>query len=194
MINKKINSLRAFEILDSRGIPSVNVHICLESGICGSASVPSGASKGSTEAHERRDEAPLLYGGKGTREVCHDIESKILPAIKGMDVGKQTLLDETLIALDGTEHKESLGANALLAVSLAAARACANAYGIPLYRYLGGAFGSSGKPIPMMNVLNGGCHAGNNVDIQEFMIVPIHADSCSESVRIGSEIYHTLKE
>ena len=138
MINKKISSLRALEILDSRGIPSVSVHICLENGICGSASVPSGASKGSTEAYERRDKDPLRYGGKGTLEVCRDIEKKILPAIKGMDVCRQTLLDERLIALDGSENKENFGANALLAVSLAAARACANAYGLPLYRYLGG--------------------------------------------------------
>ena len=194
MINKKITSLRALEILDSRGIPSVSVHICLENGICGSASVPSGASKGSTEAYERRDKDPLRYGGKGTLEVCRDIEKKILPAIKGMDVCRQTLLDERLIALDGSENKENFGANALLAVSLAAARACANAYGLPLYRYLGGLFGAAEKPIPMMNVLNGGRHAENNIDIQEFMIVPIHASSFSEAVRIGSEIYHALKE
>ena len=194
MVSKKINSLRAFEILDSRGFPSVSVHICLENGICGSASVPSGASKGSSEAYERRDQDPLRYGGKGTLEVCRNIERKILPAIKGMDVCRQTLLDETLIALDGSKNKENFGANALLAVSLAAARACANAYGLPLYRYLGGLFGSAGKPIPMMNVLNGGRHAENNIDIQEFMIVPIHASSFSESVRTGSEIYHALKE
>ncbi|MBR7161753.1 MAG: phosphopyruvate hydratase [Clostridia bacterium] len=192
--NKKISALRAFEILDSRGIPSVSVHVFLENGACGSASVPSGASTGSNEAHERRDGDAARYGGKGTLAVCRDIEKKILPAVKGMDAGNQTRLDETLIALDGSENKENLGANALLAVSLAAARACANAYGLPLCRYLGGSYGTSGKPIPMMNILNGGRHAGNNVDIQEFMIVPIHAESSAQAVRIGSEIYHTLKE
>ncbi len=194
LINKKIHSLRAFEVLDSRGIPSVSVHICLENGSCGSASVPSGASRGSTEAYERRDGDPLRYKGKGTADVCRDIEKSILPAVKGIDAGSQTLLDEKLIALDGSEQKENFGANALLAVSLAAARACANAYGLPLFRYLGGLFGSSGTPIPMMNILNGGRHAENNVDVQEFMIVPTQADSFSEAARIGSEIYHTLRD
>ena len=192
--DKKINALRAFEILDSRGIPSVSVHIRLENGCCGSASVPSGASTGSKEAYERRDGNPLRYKGKGTAAVCRDIEKRILPVIKGMDASNQTLLDERIIALDGNENKETFGANALLAVSLATARACANAYGLPLFRYLGGLFGSAGTPIPMMNILNGGRHAENNIDIQEFMIVPTQADSFAEAVRIGSEIYHTLKE
>ncbi len=193
-LSKKIHSLRAFEILDSRGIPSVNVHICLENGASGSASVPSGASTGEKEAHERRDGDPFRYHGKGTARVCRDIEEKIFPFIKGTDAGKQALLDEKLLVLDGSENKENLGANALLAVSLAAARACANAYRLPLYRYLGGLYGASSRPIPMMNILNGGRHAENNIDIQEFMIVPIGADSFSEAVRMGAEIYQTLKE
>ena len=193
VFNKKIHSLRAFEILDSRGIPAVNVHVRLENGICGSASVPSGASTGSKEAHERRDSTLSRYGGKGVEQVCLDIEKKIYPNIKGMDAANQKLLDEKLISLDGSENKKKLGANAILAVSLAAARACANAYNLPLYRYLGGLYGANAKPIPMMNILNGGRHAENNIDIQEFMIVPTGADSFSEAVRIGSEIYHSLK-
>ena len=194
VINKKIHSLRAFEILDSRGIPSVSVHIRLENGSYGSASVPSGASTGELEAHERRDGDFSRYRGKGTASVCKDIEKKILPCIKGIDAGRQTLLDETLLSLDGSENKSILGANALLAVSLAAARACANAYGLPLYRYLGGIYGAPTRPIPMMNILNGGKHAENNIDIQEFMIVPTGAQSFSEAVRIGAEIYAALKE
>ena len=193
-VNKKISSLSAIEILDSGGNPTVSVHISLENGSCGSACVPSGASTGKREAHERRDEDPKRYFGKGTAGVCRAIEETVFPAVKGMDAGMQTLLDEKLIALDGTPNKENLGANALLAVSLAAARAAANAYGLPLYRYLGGIYGARTSPIPMMNILNGGCHAGNNIDIQEFMIVPVGASCFSEAVRIGAEIYHTLKE
>lgn len=193
-INKKISSVRAFEILDSGGKPTVSVHVSLEGGACGSASVPSGASTGKREAHERRDGDPSRYFGKGTREICRDIEDKISVAVKGLDASVQSVLDRRLIELDHTENKEKFGANALLAVSLAVARACANAYGLPLYRYLGGVYGSGTKPIPMMNILNGGCHAGNNVDIQEFMIVPVGAGSVSESVQTCAEIYHTLKE
>ena len=193
VVNKKIHSLRAFEILDSRGIPAVNVHVRLENGFCGSASVPSGASTGSKEAQERRDGVPSRYGGKGVEQVCRDIEKKIYPYIKGIDAGNQQLLDEKLISLDGSENKKKFGANAILAVSLATARACANAYNLPLYRYLGGLYGANAKPIPMMNILNGGRHAENNIDIQEFMIVPMGVDSFSEAVRIGSEIYHSLK-
>ncbi len=193
-INRKITSVRAFEILDSGGNPTVSVHVSLDGGAGGIASVPSGASTGKREAHERRDGDPSRYFGKGTESVCRDIEQIILPAVKGMDASAQSLLDERLIELDGSENKEILGANALLAVSLAVARASANAYGLPLYRYLGGIYGSAAKPIPMMNILNGGCHAGNNVDIQEFMIVPVGAESFAESVRTCAEIYHTLKE
>ena len=193
-MNKKISSVRAFEILDSRGNPTVSVNISLECGAKGSASVPSGASTGKREACERRDGDPLRYFGKGTKEVCKDIEKTVFSAVKGMDASAQILLDERLIELDGSENKEMLGANALLAVSLATARASANAYGLPLYRYLGGVYGSGTKPIPMMNILNGGCHAGNNVDIQEFMVVPVGAETFSDSVRICAEIYHMLRE
>ena len=193
MTSKKIASLTAFETLDSRGNPTISVHLTLEGGAMGTASVPSGASTGEAEAHERRDRDDTRYHGKGTRKVCRDIEERILPAIKGMDVCAQRILDERLISLDGTADKRSLGANALLAVSLAAARAAASAYSLPLYRYLGGIYGARRFPIPMMNVLNGGCHADNNIDIQEFMIVPVGASSFTEAVRIGCEIYHTLK-
>ena len=193
-VNKKITSVRAFEILDSGGKPTVSVHVALECGATGSACVPSGASTGKREAYERRDGEERRYFGKGTQKVCKDIEEKIFQGIRGMNAGMQHLLDERLIALDGTANKERLGANALLAVSLAAARASANAYSLPLYRYLGGLYGANTKPIPMMNILNGGCHAGNNIDIQEFMIVPVGAESFSEAVRMGAEIYHTLKE
>ena len=193
-INEKISSVRAFEILDSGGNPTVSVHVTLENGVQGSACVPSGASTGMREAHERRDGDPWRYFGKGTQEICRDIESKIFPHIKGMLASEQILLDERLINIDGGRNKENLGANALLAVSLAVARAAANAYELPLYRYLGGLYGMETKPIPMMNILNGGCHADNNIDMQEFMIVPVGARSFSESVRMGAEIYQTLKE
>lgn len=194
IVNKKIASVKAFEILDSGGNPTVSVQISLENGACGSACVPSGASTGEKEAHERRDGESARYFGKGTAAVCRDIEERIAPALKGADVSAQALLDGRLLALDGTENKKNLGANAMLAVSLAAARAAAGVYGLPLYRYLGGMYGSMTMPVPMMNILNGGCHAGNNVDIQEFMIVPVGADSFPEAVRMGAEIYHTLKE
>ncbi|MBQ2988961.1 MAG: phosphopyruvate hydratase [Clostridia bacterium] len=193
-VNKKIASLKAFEILDSGGKPTVSVQITLEGGAVGCAAVPGGASTGKREAYERRDGDESRYFGKGTKGVCRDIEEKIFPGIRGVSAGAQRLLDERLIALDGTPGKEKLGANALLAVSLAAARAGANAYGLPLYRYLGGLYGADVRPIPMMNILNGGCHAGNNIDIQEFMIAPVGAESFSEAVRMGAEIYHTLRE
>ncbi len=193
-VNEKISSVRAIEILDSGGNPTVSVHVTLEGGAEGRASVPSGASTGKREAYERRDGDPWRYFGKGTQEVCRDIERKIFPYIKGMSASEQSLLDERLIDIDGSRNKENLGANALLAVSLAVARASANAYGLPLFRYLGGLYGMETKPIPMMNILNGGCHAGNNIDMQEFMIVPVGAQSFSEAVRMGAEIYQTLKE
>ena len=193
-INKKISSVRAFEILDSGGKPTVSVHVTLEGGASGSACVPGGASTGKREAYERRDGDDGRYFGKGTKEVCRCIEESIFQAVRGMDAGAQMRLDKRLTELDGTPEKKNLGANALLAVSLASARAAADAYGLPLYRYLGGLYGADTKPIPMMNILNGGCHAGNNIDIQEFMIVPIGAGSFSEAVRMGAEIYHTLRE
>ena len=157
------------------------------------ASVPSGASTGEYEAAERRDGEPARFSGRGTQKVCADIEKIILPAIRGLDVSFQRALDLRLCELDGTENKSRLGANAILAVSLAAARAAANAYEMPLYRYLGGIYGSVSMPVPMMNILNGGRHADNNIDIQEFMIVPVGAQTISEAVRIGSEVYHALR-
>lgn len=193
MINKKITSIRAFETLDSRGNPTVTVHLALEGGASGTASVPSGASTGEYEAAERRDGDLQRYEGKGTRGVCSDIEALLLPEIHGMDASLQRTLDRRLAELDGTENKSKFGANAILAVSLAAARAAANAYEMPLYRYLGGIYGSVSMPVPMMNILNGGRHADNNIDIQEFMIVPVGAKTISEAVRIGSEVYHSLR-
>ena len=147
-INKKISSIRAFEILDSGGKPTVSVHVTLESGASGSACVPGGASTGKREAYECRDGDEDRYFGKGTKKVCRRIEETICPGIRGMDAGKQRRLDERLIELDGSEEKKNLGANALLAVSLATARAAANAYGLPLYRYLGGLYGAGALPIP----------------------------------------------
>ena len=194
MIHQKIASLHAWETLDSRGNPTVSVYLGLDGGACGTASVPSGASTGELEAYEKRDGDRSRYSGKGTKEVCKCIESEIFPAIRGYSANDQRKLDERLCALDGSEQKRRFGANAILAVSLAAARAAAQAYGLPLYRYLGGIYGSRRFPVPMMNVLNGGCHANNNIDIQEFMIVPVGAHSFSEAMRIGTEIYHALKE
>ncbi len=193
MTNRKISSVRAFETLDSRGNPTVTVHLALEGGGFGTASVPSGASTGEYEATERRDGDPARFSGRGTQKVCADIETIILPAIRGLDVSFQRTLDLRLCELDGTENKSRLGANAILAISLAAARAAANAYEMPLYRYLGGIYGSVSMPVPMMNILNGGRHADNNIDIQEFMIVPVGAKTISEAVRIGSEVYHALR-
>ena len=193
MTNRKISSVRAFETLDSRGNPTVTVHLALEGGGSGMASVPSGASTGEYEAAERRDGEPARFSGRGTQKVCADIEKIILPAIRGLDVSFQRALDLRLCELDGTENKSRLGANAILAVSLAAARAAANAYEMPLYRYLGGIYGSVSMPVPMMNILNGGRHADNNIDIHEFMIVPVGAQTISEAVRIGSEVYHALR-
>lgn len=193
MTNRKISSVRAFETLDSRGNPTVTVHLALEGGGSGMASVPSGASTGEYEAAERRDGEPARFSGRGTQKVCADIEKIILPAIRGLDVSFQRALDLRLCELDGTENKSRFGANAILAVSLAAARAAANAYEMPLYRYLGGIYGSVSMPVPMMNILNGGRHADNNIDIQEFMIVPVGAQTISEAVRIGSEVYHALR-
>lgn len=193
MTNRKISSVRAFETLDSRGNPTVTVHVALEGGSFGMASVPSGASTGEYEAVERRDGDPARFSGRGTQKVCADIEKIILPAIRGLDVSFQRTLDLRLCELDGTDNKSRLGANAILAVSLAAARAAASAYEMPLYRYLGGIYGSVSMPTPMMNILNGGRHADNNIDIQEFMIVPVGAQTISEAVRIGGEVYHALR-
>ena len=181
----------AREILDSRGNPTVEATVFLHDGTVGVASVPSGASTGKFEAHEKRDGDPDYYHGKGVTKAVYNVCKVISPAIAGISAGEQHELDRILCELDGTENKSRLGANAILAVSLANARAAANFYGIPLYRYLGGAEAQR-LPVPMMNILNGGAHAANNVEIQEFMILPVGAATFSDGLRMGSEIYHTL--
>ena len=181
----------AREILDSRGNPTVEATAFLTDGTVGVASVPSGASTGIYEACEKRDSNPTRYHGKGVKDAVAGVSKIISPALSGLSASEQTEVDKLLCELDGTENKSRLGANAILAVSMAVARAAANWYHLPLYRYLGGA-SANRLPIPMMNILNGGAHASNNVEIQEFMIAPVGAASFSEALRIGSEIYHTL--
>ena len=181
----------AREILDSRGKPTVEATVFLTDGTVGVASVPSGASCGKFEAHEKRDADPDYYHGKGVLGAVYNVCKVISPAIAGVCSSEQYEIDRILCELDGSENKSELGANAILAVSLASARAAANWYGIPLYRYLGGA-AAHRIPVPMMNILNGGAHAANNIGIQEFMIVPVGASNFSEGLRMGSEIYHTL--
>ena len=180
------------EILDSRGNPTVEVEIVLESGIIGRASVPSGASTGIFEAHELRDAEASRYLGKGVSQAVDNIRSEIAPALIGMNVLEQSRIDELLIKLDGTPNKKRLGANAILGVSLAVAKAAAASQGMGLYRYIGGA-NAKVLPVPMMNILNGGAHASNNVDIQEFMIMPVSAPSWKEALRRCAEVFHTLK-
>ena len=179
------------EILDSRGNPTVEATVVLTDGTVGVASVPSGASTGVYEAHELRDNDPARYGGKGVREAVSNVCDILSPALSGMYASEQAEVDNAILRLDGTDNKSKLGANATLAVSLATARAAANWYRLPLYRYLGGV-DTHRLPIPMMNILNGGAHASNNMDIQEFMIVPVGAPTFAEAMRWGSEIYHTL--
>ena len=179
------------EILDSRGNPTVVATVVLTDGTVGVASVPSGASTGVYEAHELRDGDPNRFGGKGVRDAVSNICDILSPALSGMYASDQAEVDNAILRLDGTENKSKLGANATLAVSLATARAAANWYRLPLYRYLGGV-DTHRLPIPMMNVFNGGAHASNDVDIQEFMIVPVGAPTFAEALRWGSEIYHTL--
>lgn len=191
MKEKVITAVTAREVLDSRGNPTVEAEVFVSDGSIGRASVPSGASTGTFEAHEKRDGEEHRYFGKGVRDAVLSVEKQISPAIVGTDVTHQGEIDGTMTVLDGSENKSRLGANAILAVSLASARAAASSLGIPLYRYLGGAVARR-LPIPMMNILNGGAHAGNNVDIQEFMILPAHAESFSEALRIGSEVTGTL--
>ena len=180
------------EILDSRGNPTVEVEVMLESGIIGRASVPSGASTGIYEAHELRDGDSNRYLGKGVVKAVEIISSEIAPALIGKNVLDQTHLDQTMIDLDGTPNKSRLGANAILGVSLACAKAAAASQGVSLYRYVGGT-NAKILPVPMMNILNGGAHASNNVDIQEFMIMPISAGSWKEALRRCAEVFHTLK-
>jgi enolase len=181
------------EILDSRGNPTVECDVLLESGTMGRAAVPSGASTGSREAIELRDGDMSRYGGKGVLKAVEHINTEISESVLGLDASEQAFLDKTLIDLDGTENKSRLGANAMLAVSMAVARAAAEESGLPLYRYFGG-MGKMQMPVPMINVINGGEHANNNLDIQEFMILPIGAPSFREAVRYGAEVFHALKK
>lgn len=187
----EIVSVHGREIIDSRGNPTVEAEVVLACGARGVASVPSGASTGIFEAHELRDNDKARFGGKGVLTAVKNIDGKIADSIMGMDASKQVLVDHTMIDADGTPNKASLGANAILAVSLANARAAANAQQVPLYHYLGGTMARV-LPVPMMNILNGGKHASNNVDIQEFMIVPAGAKSFHEALRWGVEVYHSL--
>ncbi|MFT4241805.1 MAG: phosphopyruvate hydratase [Acidovorax sp.] len=181
------------EVLDSRGNPTVECDVLLESGVMGRAAVPSGASTGSREAIELRDGDKARYLGKGVLKAVEHINTEISEAVLGLDASEQAFLDKTLIDLDGTENKSRLGANAMLAVSMAVARAAAEESGLPLYRYLGG-MGSVQLPVPMMNVINGGAHANNSLDLQEFMIIPVGAPSFREAVRWGAEVFHALKK
>ncbi|MFN8179107.1 MAG: phosphopyruvate hydratase [bacterium] len=183
----------AREILDSRGNPTLEVEVTLESGVSALAAVPSGASTGENEAVELRDGDPKRYGGKGVLKAVEKVNEEIAPEVVGMDASEQVFLDSLLIDMDGTPNKGNLGANAILGVSMAVARAAASAHGLPFYQYLGG-FNAKTLPVPMMNILNGGKHADNNVDIQEFMIVPAGAGTFSEALRMGAEIFHSLKK
>ena len=187
-----IQNIVGREILDSRGNPTVEVEVILESGVVGRASVPSGASTGIYEAHELRDEDKTRYLGKGVSRAVENIRNEIAPALIGRNVLEQSRIDQIMIDLDGTPNKSRLGANAILGVSLAVAQAAAASQGVGLYRYVGGA-NAKVLPVPMMNILNGGAHASNNVDIQEFMIMPISAGSWKEALRRCAEVFHTLK-
>ena len=187
-----INYVSAREILDSRGNPTVEVDLTLECGAKGRAAVPSGASTGTREALELRDKDENRFMGKGVINAVENIKNIIAPEIIGMDAMDQVALDNFMIKLDGTDNKSKLGANAMLGVSMAASRAAAEAFGLPLYRYIGG-LNARNLPIPMMNIVNGGAHAANSLDIQEFMIIPVSADCIAKAVRMGSETFHNLK-
>jgi len=193
MPDTTIELLRAREILDSRGDPTIAVDVLLADGSRGTAMVPSGASTGAHEAVELRDGEKDRYRGKGVRKAVNNVDDLIAPELIGEDAADQSAIDRILLELDGTENKSKLGANAMLGVSLACARAASNAAGLPLYRYLGGPLART-LPVPMMNVLNGGKHATESADMQEYMIVPIGADSFREAVRAGSEVFHALKD
>ncbi len=192
-IDTAIETIIAREILDSRGRPTIEAEVHLVSGIVGVAQVPSGASTGTFEAHELRDDDKSRYGGKGVLKAVQNVNEAIAPKLAGMDVINQELLDRTAIALDGSPNKSNLGANAILAVSLAAAKAGAEYLDLPLYRYLGGPLANL-LPVPLMNVINGGAHAANNVDFQEFMVVPIGAPSFKEALRWGAEVFAALSK
>lgn len=188
----EIVGLHARQILDSRGNPTIEVEVILDTGLMGRAAVPSGASTGSREATELRDGNAKKYMGKGVGKAIKNIHDKIAPVILGFDVTEQVLIDQLMIELDGTKNKSRLGANAILGVSLAVAKAAASDAELPLYQYIGGTSARE-LPVPMMNVLNGGAHADNNVDIQEFMILPVGAKTFSDALRIGTEVFHHLK-
>jgi enolase len=189
----EIIDVKAREILDSRGNPTIEVDVFLASGAMGRAAVPSGASTGQREALELRDKDNSRYGGKGVLTAIKNVTDEIASTVNGMDASNQMLLDQALIELDGTPNKSRLGANAMLGVSMAAARAVAQTYGMPLYRYIGG-INARYLPIPMMNIINGGAHAANNLDIQEFMIMPVGANSITKAVQMGAEVFHSLKK
>ncbi|MBW8734715.1 MAG: phosphopyruvate hydratase, partial [Asticcacaulis sp.] len=189
----EIIDIAAREILDSRGNPTVEVDVTLDDGSFGRAAVPSGASTGAHEAVEKRDNDPKRYGGKGVRQAVDAVNGEILDAMSGFEALDQRRLDQTLINLDGTPNKARLGANAILGVSLATARAAAQSTNLPLYKYVGG-LQARVLPVPLMNIINGGAHADNPIDIQEFMIVPAGAESFSEALRMGAEIFHSLKK
>ena len=188
-----IADIHAREILDSRGNPTVEVEVRLDSGALGRAAVPSGASTGAHEAVEKRDGDPRRYGGRGVRQAVDAVNGEIFDALSGFDAADQLRIDRTLVALDGTPNKARLGANAVLGVSLACAKASAAELDQPLYRYVGGVFART-LPVPMMNIVNGGVHADNPIDIQEFMIVPVGAPNVTEAIRMGSEIFHALRK
>ncbi len=188
----RIESIHALEILDSRGNPTVRVFVALDDGTRASASVPSGASTGENEAVELRDGEPERYGGKGVRRAVGNVENAIAPALVGLDPSQQAEIDRRMIELDGTPNKARLGANAILGVSMAVARAAAESARLPLYRYLGGA-AARRLPVPAMNILNGGAHADNSVDFQEFMVMPVGAPTFAEALRYGAETFHALK-
>ncbi len=187
-----IEAVGAREILDSRGNPTVEVEVALDDGTIARAAVPSGASTGAFEAVERRDDDPKRYGGKGVTKAVDAVLEQLHPRLLGMEASEQRLVDQVMLDLDGTPNKASLGANAILGVSLAVARAAADSAGLPLFRYVGGP-NAHLLPVPMMNILNGGAHADSNVDIQEFMIAPIGAPTFAEALRWGAEVYHALK-
>jgi len=188
-----ILQITAREILDSRGNPTVEADVVLESGAFGRAAVPSGASTGEHEANELRDGDPKRYGGKGVRKAVKHVEASIAPALRGMDATNQLAIDRAMLDLDGTPTKSKLGANAILAVSMAVARAGAEETGLSLWRYLGGPLART-MPVPMMNILNGGAHSTNTVDFQEYMVIPVGASNFSDALRMGAEVFHALKK
>lgn len=192
-LDTTIETIRAREVLDSRGRPTIEAEVYLSGGVVGLSQVPSGASTGTFEAHELRDEEPNRYFGKGVLKAVHNVETEIAPRLTNLDALNQVLIDRTMVELDGTPNKSRLGANAILAVSLATAHAGAKALGLPLYRYLGTPL-SNVLPVPLMNVINGGAHAANNIDFQEFMIVPVGATSFAEALRWGAEVFIALSQ